>query len=436
MSYRVVITGIGPLTAIGTGKDALWQSVEAGRSNVTVHQAEVSGEQWTTFPLAKVPHFDIADFGFSSANLSQLQAGSLRYSDEDLLYLIATIQLALADSDVSYDTDENDIALVLTHEAPGVDRHVQEVYQTAFQLIADASVRPHPSSLIPHQTADWLYTRHREGVYNMQSFMYLHHVSKVFGLHGYALFINNACASGLYAIEAAAQQIQSGRSKIAIVAGAAHPVFPTTYFWFRDLGMYAEDGVMQPFDKNRHGFVLGDGGCAFVLEEWEQARRRGATVYAEYLGGGFTQDAWKVTVPHVAGDFYTKAFEQALRVSGVAPNEIDLVNPHGVATPLGDRYEARTLTRIFGEFPTRPLITAFKPYVGHDLGGCALTELAILLAALQNDLVPATLNLTAPDETLKLRLVDEPIATPLRTVAKMACGFAGYNAVGIFRKVD
>jgi len=337
---------------------------------------------------------------------------------------------------VSYDTDENDIALVLTHEAPGVDRHVQEVYQTAFQLIADASVRPHPSSLIPHQTADWLYTRHREGVYNMQSFMYLHHVSKVFGLHGYALFINNACASGLYAIEAAAQQIQSGRSKITIVAGAAHPVFPTTYFWFRDLGMYAEDGVMQPFDKNRHGFVLGDGGCAFVLEEWEKARRRGATVYAEYLGGGFTQDAWKVTVPHVAGDFYTKAFEQALRVSGVAPNEIDLVNPHGVATPLGDRYEARTLTRIFGEFPTRPLITAFKPYVGHDLGGCALTELAILLAALQNDLVPATLNLTAPDETLKLRLVDEPIATPLRTVAKMACGFAGYNAVGIFRKVD
>lgn len=409
---------MGPLTSIGMGADALWRSVAAGRTNVTLHRQRIGGERWATFPLAKLRRFSITDFGIKAET-----------NDADLHYLLATIKLALADSRLSYDTEDNDIALVLTHEAPGVDRHVQEVYETAFGLAGTR--RPSEST---HQLADWLYARHREGVYNMQSFMYLHHVSKVFGLHGFALFINNACASGLYAIEAAAQQIQSGRSQVAIVAGAAHPVFPTTYFWFRDLEMYAEDGVIQPFDKRRHGFILGDGGCAFVLEEWEHAQRRGATVYAEYLGGGFTQDAWKVTMPHVAGDFYTKAFEQALRVSGVAPNEIDLVNPHGVATPLGDRYEARTLTRIFGEFPQRPLMTAFKPYVGHNLGGCALTELAILLTALQNDLVPPTLNLTAPDESLKVRLVDEPLSTPLRTVAKMACGFTGYNAVGIFRK--
>ncbi|MFQ6093379.1 MAG: beta-ketoacyl-[acyl-carrier-protein] synthase family protein, partial [bacterium] len=415
---------------IGIGKEELWASVVAGRSNVVRHDQYIHGELWDSFYVSKISNFDIKNIGLAPRFLEYMENNRLD-EDPDLLYLMAAVKLALEDSRLGYDEADNNIGLILTHENPGVDRYVKKV----FEVVMDCIDGRMTGTRSKKEVAARLYEQHRQAVYNMQSFMYLHHVSKVFSLHGCSLFINNACASGLFAIETASQQIKSGKNGVVIVAGADHPLFITKYLWFKALGLYANHGIMRPFDRDRDGFVFGDGGSALVLEDADHAAERGATIYGEYLGGGFNQEAWKVSVPNVSEDFYTKAFRQALETSRIKPEQIDLVNPHGAATKIADRYEAKTITDIFGHHPERVLISAFKPYVGHNLGGSALLELAILLLALQNDLVPPTLNYETPDPALRIELNRDFVRRGLQVVAKMANGFAGYNAVGIFGKL-
>ena len=142
-----------------------------------------------------------------------------------------------------------------------------------------------------------------------------------------------------------------------------------------------------------------------------------------------------MTMPCVSGDYCARAFRDALERTGVEPDEVDLVSPHGTATTLWDAYEARTLTSIFGKGFEKPLVTALKPYVGHMLGASALAEVVILLLAMEADVVPATLNCGRPDPKLGVRPVREAVRAPLRTVVKMSSGFGGFNAIGAFRKV-
>lgn len=429
---RVVVTGIGPLTAIGIGNDQVWDAVKAGKTNVVLLPQAMDDEYWDSFHVAKVNNFDIHQFGLEP-HLLEVILKNHPLEDLGLLYLMATAKLALDDSQLKYDKEANHIGLLLTHENPGIDYFVKQ----ALKLTLDIAEGKRPD-LVAQKRKDLveqLYSQFDKIVYNLNTFMPLYYTSKALSLHGYSLFINNACASGLYALEAANCQIKSGLSEVVVVAGADYPVSMTKHLWFKQLGLYAKDGIMRPFDKNRTGIVFGDGGSAIVLEEMEHALRRGAFIYAEYLGGGFAQDAWKVTVPNVLNNFYTKAFEEAMMRSQIRPEEIDFVNPHGAATRISDKYEAKTITDIFGSSKKKPLISAFKPYVGHNLGGSALVELTILLKALCENFVPPTLNYETADPELKIEVVTEPISMTLRTVAKMATGFAGYNGVAIFQKI-
>ncbi|HYS04851.1 MAG TPA: beta-ketoacyl-[acyl-carrier-protein] synthase family protein [Candidatus Dormibacteraeota bacterium] len=427
---RVVITGVGPITAIGTGSHDLWESVLAGRSGVVLKQQKFGGVACGSFPVAAVPEFSLTTLGLPSGRLRTLMQNGAE-DDIDLQYLVAASHLAIQDSGLRHDPDQNRVALVLTHENPGMDRYVGKVLETALRL----SDGGQPGRRDPQTLFTQLYRDHSPYVYGTHSFLYLHRVARVLGVHGPSLFINNACASGLYAIEAAALMIRSGQTEAAVVAGADHPLLITKFLWFDGHGLYARDGVMRPFDDRRSGLVLGDGAAAVVLEDFEAARDRGARIYAEYMGGGFNQEAWKVTMPCVSGDYCARAFRDALERTGVKAEEIDLVNPHGTATALWDAYEARTLTSIFGKGFEKPLVTALKPYVGHMLGASALAEVVILLLAMEADVVPATLNCERPDAKLAIRPVRETSGAPLRTVVKMSSGFGGFNAVGVFRKV-
>jgi 3-oxoacyl-[acyl-carrier-protein] synthase II len=208
----------------------------------------------------------------------------------------------------------------------------------------------------------------------------------------------------------------------------------TKYRWFKEQNLYAEDGLMKPFDRQRNGVVFGEGGAALVLEDYDHARRRGAALYAEYLGGGFTQEAWKIGISNPNSECYRRAFEIALKASGVRPETLAFVNPHGAATRSGDLYEARTIAGVFADCRRPPLVSAFKPYVGHNLGGSALVETAILLLAMRANLAPPTLNYQEPDSALNLALMTELKSVNLQVVAKMSSGFGGFNAVGIFQK--
>jgi 3-oxoacyl-[acyl-carrier-protein] synthase II len=429
---RVVITGMGTLCSLGTDKNAVWQNLLDGETNVQMHTQHIDGEEWGSYPVHKVRGFHPQQMDFPSTVWEVLRSKRDGMENTDLLYFLSVVHLALGDSGLSYDHKDNRIGLVVTHENPGVDKLLTQILEFAIDTIKEPPLPLRKMS--KPQIADRVTRRFGQNVYEMQTFIYLFLVAKAFGLHGYSLFINNACASGLFALEAAAQRIRAGDSPAVVVAAGDNPLFVTKYLWFKRMGLYADDGLMKPFAKNRNGIVLGDGAAAVVMEERNHAIERGARIYAEYLGSGFSLEGGHIVRPNQRSLHYQRALTDALRNAGITSEEIDLLCPHGVGTKPGDLYEARVITDIFGQYPKRPLITAFKPYVGHNLGGCALMETILLLLSLCHNIVPPTLNCDEPDAKLKIELVREWTHTEIRTAVKMSNGFAGYNGVAVFRK--
>ncbi|MDP3791245.1 MAG: beta-ketoacyl synthase N-terminal-like domain-containing protein [Candidatus Omnitrophota bacterium] len=428
---RIVITGIGPITSIGIGKEALWGSLLEGRTNIKLEESRIDGELWDKYYFHKVDGFDITKFGINKELLDWVK--DWKEGDEivDLYYMIAAIKLALDDSGLDYKPyEENDFGLVLTHENMGLIPFLSKVSDRAFNILKDKS-----KDLSKKEFYDKLYKDCIRSGYDVQPFMTLFHIAKVFNVRQHSLFICNACASGLYGIETASEMIKNGQNSTVIVAASDYPDI-YKYIWFRDLGIYSKDGVMKPFSKDSKGLAFGDGGIAIVVEELEHAKKRNAPIYAEYLGGGFSLEGWQVTVPKVGSDSYQRAISKAFKQSGVDKKEIDLLCPHGIGSHVIDYYESKAITDTFGVKSNKPLITAFKPYVGHNLGGSALLETAILLLSLKNETIIPTLNSDNTNPAYNISLVREKIDKKLKMVMKICAAFAGYNAAAIFRRLD
>lgn len=429
---RVVITGIGPLASIGTGKEAFWEGILNRRVGIKLHNIELDGEIWDKFYFHKIENFNINDFSFEEGILDDIRIWKKGDEDKDLFYLLAAVKLAIDDSGISYDKEQNDIGLFLTIEHPGFESFCEKLIK---ETIANIEKYSSSDSISKHTLYKDIYKQLARNGYDLQTFMYLYFISKAFGVHGYSLFTNNACASGLYALESAVRQIKYGGSEVVIVAGGDSPGSMFKHMWFKDQGIYAEDGKMKPFSVNADGLVLGEGASALILEDMEHALNRKAHIYAEYLGGGFTLEGWKVTMPQIGGHSYHKVIESSLNNSNLKSMDIDIINPHGVAIKATDAYEARAISNIFSRNPRKPHVTAFKPYVGHNLGGSALLESIILLLSLEHNTVLPTLNCDDAEPRYGIDITRQLTSHPLNTAMKLSCGFAGYNAAVIFRKV-
>ncbi len=428
-SKRIAITGIGPISSIGIGKEKLWKNLLKGQINVEKESFFADKEVWDSFYIHKVKNFNIKDFEIDPNVLDYIREWKNGEEIPDLYYLLAAVSLALRDSQLT--SNSADLALVLAHENLNLMPMALKMSERAFDILTDENTSKISRKVFYERLLnDCLKTG-----YDAQTFMGLFHVAKAFNIHNYSLFINNACASGLYALEAASDIIQSSKSKIVVVAVSDHPDI-YKYIWFRDIGLYSKDGIIRPFCKDSNGLVFGDGGIALVLEELEHARMRKVPVYAEYLGAGFSLEGWKVTTPQIGSNSYQQAIAQAIERSQVNKNEIDLLCPHGVGSQPIDYYEAKAITDTFGINPKKPLITTFKPYVGHNLGGSALLETAIMLLSLKNNVVLPTLNYMHPDAKFNIGLVKEKTKATLSTAMKICCAFAGYNTAAIFRKLD
>jgi 3-oxoacyl-(acyl-carrier-protein) synthase len=430
---RVVVTGIGPLASTGIGKDAFWEGILEKRTGLRFEEFKIDGDLWDSFYLHKIDNFDIGKFDIEKEILDDIKIWKKGKEDKDLFYLLAAVKLALDDSGLSYDKEDNNISLFLTVEHPGFEVFCEGVITETIKYIEKNSTG---NKLSKHKLFRHIYEQFSRDGYDLQTFMYLYFVAKAFGLHGYSLFTNNACASGLFALESAVRQIKYGESNIVLLASGdvANTMFK--HLWFKEQGLYAEDGKIKPFSKNADGIVLGDGASAIVLEELNHALNRKSHIYAEYLGGGFSLEGWKVTLPKIGNLFYQKAIEVSLRKANLKPYDIDLINPHGVAIKVTDSYEAKAITDIFSKNSVKPFITAFKPYVGHNLGGCGVLESIILLLSLENNLIPATLNCDEVEQKYNIELVRELMPCSLNTAMKLSCGFAGYNGAAIFRKIE
>ncbi len=424
MDHQVVITGLGPVTSVGVGVDALWESLCAARSGVCDRVVPVDVGCEVTIPIASMPA--VENFPAVQpyiAQASDMDCGPYR----DLAYAMLAAEMALADAGITYDRQDNRIGVIQAFEAPGVEYTVAKLFGMMTSLLAGG---PPPPGGKPPSVYDAL----APSFYNMQPFLYVHLLGKALGLHGMSSSVHNACSSGAYAIDLAALAIRENRADVMIVVGGEAFDTAVRLEWFRRLGLYATAGEMIPFDLTPSGFYVGEGGAAIVLESEKHARDRGASVYAKYLGGSFAQQSWKQTIPDVRSDRLAKLSGEALDRAGCDPEDVDLVVPHGAATLLSDCYEAQAMAFAFGDSGSvkQPVVTVFKPVVGHMLAASGIIDTICTLLAVKHQCVPPAPFVDVPVMPLTLPLVTELSKQRVDTVLKLSTGFTGHDAALVF----
>jgi len=383
-----------------------------------MRELRVDVAEGVAMPVASMPPpTDVPGLGVHLDFLTQQEFPGYR----DLAYSLLAMELALADAALTFDRQDNRVGMVQAFEAPGVESTVSRL----FGLMST----PPPSDAPPR-----VYDLLAPSFYGMQAFIYVHLAGKAMGLHGFCTSVHNACSSGAYAIETAAQQIRNGVAGAMVVTGGEAFDTAVRLEWFRRLELYAKEPVMRPFDTESAGFYVGEGAGAIVLESAQRAKERGATIYARYLGGAFAHQGWKQTVPDVRAGRLRGVVTDALDAARVTAGDIDFIVPHGAATSLSDRYEANCIGGALGGANGNAVATAFKPYVGHTLAACGILDTICGLLSMKNGCVPATPHTRAGRASFPVPLAHEKIERPVRRLLKVFTGFTGHDAALVFEK--
>mgnify|MGYP001609015978 FL=1 len=288
MNYNkspIVITGLAPICSLGVGREEVWNGLLKKQTGLELIDYKIHNQSVGKFYKHKARKINIDDIGLDQYLIDEMRAWRREVEDEDFVCMLKAIQLALDDSSLEIGHGER-IGLIVSHENIGLESFCSNFFN---QLLKVDSSRPKSKSICLFND---FFSANSRRAYELQSFMPLYHIAKLFNIHGYSLFINNACSSGLYAMEAARQTILAGKNRAVIVVAADYQnIFKT--LWLDEAKLYCKDGMIKPFDTNRNGFVSGEGGAAIILEDMDHARRRDAKIYAEYLGGGLVRKAGK-----------------------------------------------------------------------------------------------------------------------------------------------
>jgi len=407
---RVVITGIGAITPIGTGADGLWDGVMADRSAVRV----IDRFDASPFPsriAAQIDDFDPA---------AHLDARRARRLDRFSALSVAAARMAFDDGGLGA-TDRGATTGVWIGSALGGVAFGEEQH-AGFVARGVRGVAPTLA----------LAVFGGAGASN---------VALDLGLTGPSVGNANSCASGAVAIGQAFSAIREGTVDAALAGGAEAPLAPLTFGAFAMIRVLSQRNdeparASRPFDLERDGFVMGEGAAVLALEERGAAMRRGARIVAEIVGFGASNDAYHMTAPRPDGRDAARAVRAALADAGVAPERIGYVNAHGSSTPLNEPAEARAIRAAFGVMTDRIPVSGTKGLYGHALGASGAIEAAITAMALDRGVLPGTCNLETPDPTIDLRLLRA--ATPARVDAAVSTsfGFGGMNAALVLARHD
>ena len=407
---RVVITGIGAITPIGTGADGLWDGVMADRSAVRV----IDRFDASPFPsriAAQIDDFDPA---------AHLDARRARRLDRFSALSVAAARMAFDDGGLGA-TDRGAMTGVWIGSALGGVAFGEEQH-AGFVARGVRGVAPTLA----------LAVFGGAGASN---------VALDLGLTGPSVGNANSCASGAVAIGQAFSAIREGTVDAALAGGAEAPLAPLTFGAFAMIRVLSQRNdeparASRPFDLERDGFVMGEGAAVLALEERGAAMRRGARIVAEIVGFGASNDAYHMTAPRPDGRDAARAVRAALADAGVAPERIGYVNAHGSSTPLNEPAEARAIRAAFGVMTDRIPVSGTKGLYGHALGASGAIEAAITAMALDRGVLPGTCNLETPDPTIDLRLLRA--ATPARVDAAVSTsfGFGGMNAALVLARHD
>jgi 3-oxoacyl-[acyl-carrier-protein] synthase II len=405
-----VITGIGAVSPFGTGADALWGGIRAGRCGIrAISRFDASG--YPCRIAAEVQDFDPERW---------LPRKEARRMDRFAQFAVACAEMAGADAGLAWaDLDPERTGSIMGTGIGGMETLIDQL--VVLQQRGPDRVSPF---FIPMMIA------------NMASAQ----VSIRTGARGPNITTVTACSSAANAIGEAYRAIQRGDIDVAVTGGAEAAVLPLAVAGFcamRAMSTRNDDPerASRPFDSGRDGFVLGEGGGALILEELECARRRGARIRAELLGYGATSDAYDVVRPAPGGRGQIRAMQRAVEEAGLRPDEVDYVNAHATSTPIGDREEVEAIKAVFGDHARRLAVSSTKSMTGHLLGAAGAVELIVSVLALQEGLLPPTINQEEPDPACDLDVVpNEARAADVRVALSNSFGFGGHNVSLLVRR--
>ncbi|MBX6351626.1 MAG: beta-ketoacyl-[acyl-carrier-protein] synthase family protein [Clostridia bacterium] len=405
---RVFVTGVGAVTPFGVGADAFWRGLAEGRSAVT----PLRGPEWEAMPVriaAQVPDFDPSAFMDGRSQRRTLRFGQ---------FAVAACREAVRSAGLDLAAEGDEVGVVLG---------------TAGGLFAAGEQQKLLESRGPRRVDPLFVTRYGPH-------MAAARVARELGLRGPNTTVNSACASGTDAIGQAFNMVRLGQAPVVLAGGSECITHPVAIASLGVVGALSQrndepERASRPFDRDRDGFVLGEGAGVLVLESESHARARGARPLAEILGIGWSFDAADDTAPDAEGQ--ALAMRRAIEDAGIHPEEIDWVKAHGTSTPLNDKTETEAIRRALGRHAYRVPVSSMKSMIGHAASSSGAVEAVGAVLALEHGLVPPTINYETPDPECDLDYVpNRPRRLAVRTALLNAFGLGGQNAALVLRRVD
>ena len=411
---RVVVTGLGAITPLGNTVEEMWKNASNGVSGIGLITRFDASKFKTKFAF-EVKDFDPEKYGIDRKEKRKL--------DLYAQFAVAAASDAVTDSKLNLEEINLDKAgVVWASGIGGLETFLEEVRG---YVSGDGTPRFSPF-FIPKMIAD----------------IAAGHISMKYGFRGPNYATVAACASSTNALIDSFWLIRHGKANVVVAGGSEAAVNETGIGGFNAMQALSTindeyETASRPFCKTRDGFVMGEGGVAIILEEYEHAKKRGAKIYAEMVGGGLSADAYHLTAPHPEGLGAINVMKNALEDANISPDKIDYVNVHGTSTPRGDIAETIAVKEVFGEHAYKLNISSTKSMHGHLLGATGALEATMCILAIQNDLVPPTINLQEVDPEIDSKLNLTFHKAQKRTVnyaLSNTFGFGGHNASVIFKK--
>ncbi len=409
---RVVITGIGVISPIGNGKDNYWNALKEGKNGID----KITRFDATEFPTqiaAEIKDFDPHDY---------MDKKEARRMDRFTHYAIAASKQALEDSEIDLKkVDVNRFGVTLGSGVGGI-----ETLEKEHKKLLQKGARRVSPFFIPM----------------MISNIGAGHISIAFGVKGPNTTAVSACASSTNAIGDAFKIIERGDADLMFAGGAEASITPLSIAGFctmKAMSTRNDDPkrASRPFDKERDGFVMGEGSGIIILEELEHALKRGAKIYGEIVGYGMSADAHHITAPAPEGEGAARAMKNAVLDANINPEEVDYINAHGTSTPLNDKFETLAIKTVFGDHAYKLSVSSTKSMTGHLLGAAGSIEAIACLLAVKENYIHPTINLTNPDPELDLDYVPNVGKNKeVRYALSNSLGFGGHNASLIFKKYE
>jgi 3-oxoacyl-[acyl-carrier-protein] synthase II len=407
---RVVITGIGALTPIGNNVQEFWQGMMEGKSG--------AGPITKFDPSAYATHFACELKNFDP--LIYIDKKEVKRMDPYTHYAMASAAMAMEDSKI--DLSKTDLEMVGVIYGSGIGGI--GTFEDQHSAFIEGGARRISPFFVPMMIPDIAAGQ----------------ISIKYGLKGPNYAVVSACATSSHAIGDAFFLIQRGSADIMFSGGSESPITKMAIGGFnssRALSTWNDrmTEASRPFDKDRNGFVMGEGGGTLVLEELEHALNRDAKIYAEIIGAGFTADAYHITAPAPAGEGAARSMKAALKDGGVNPEDVDYINAHGTSTELNDRNETLAIKTVFGEYAYKLAVSSTKSMTGHLLGAAGAVEAIACILAMNNSIVPPTINLDEPEPELDLNYTPKvAVKREINYALSNTFGFGGHNATLLFKK--